>query len=369
MTTSPKVSVCIITYNHGKYIEQALLSALTQRTSFEFEVIVSDDASTDDTLEVIKKVALRYPQLRIIAHPRNLGGAGQENYLAVHNAARGEYVAHLDGDDFWLPGKLQAQAKVLDAHPEYAVAWHPLIAFDEAGMHYIIGDHGNLVRTLFNKAHIELSDAMLAYGVTGFNSSCMYRREARSLFAYPIQDILLDYRISLSLLERGAGYHMKRPLGCYRAFHNSSATRGGTDMVGPGLLAALRDYTRSHPQLRHLIAAHCAASFFNRTRFQARLVGILFSRLKSSRTASAKPAKPVLQGNIPLKRRLVGQWQYAANSLRILGLGARQAVLPQPAGVSRAIRVATYLGRPKQAKAGFFEKRYGIRHTLPGAKR
>lgn len=365
MTTSPKVSVCIITYNHGKYIEQALLSALTQRTNFEFEVIVSDDASTDETLQVIRKVAARYPQLRVMAHPQNLGGSGGENYLAVHNEARGEYVAHLDGDDFWLPGKLQAQANVLDAHPEYAVAWHPLIAFDEAGSHYIIGDHGDLVRTLFRKDYVELPDAMLAYGITGYHSSCMYRRDARSLFEYPITRLLLDYRISLSLLERGAGYHMKRPLGCYRAFHDSSATRGGRDLVGPGLLHALSDYAGSHPELRRLIAAHCAASFFNRTRFQARLVGILLSRLAGrSKTASGGAAKQLLQGNISLERRLLGQLRYAANSLNILGLGARQAVLPEFGGVRRAVNVTTYLGRQKQAKPGFFQKRYGARLAM-----
>lgn len=366
MTTLPKVSVCIITYNHGKYIEQALLSALQQRTDFDFEVIVSDDASTDDTLQVIRNVAVHYPKLRVLAHPKNLGGYGGENYLTVHNAARGEYVAHLDGDDFWLPGKLQAQANVLDSHPEYAVAWHPMIAFDEAGMHHIIGDHGDLVRNLFGKDYIELPDAMLAYGITGYHSSCMYRRDARSLFEYPISRLLLDYRISLSLLERGAGYHMKRPLGCYRAFHDSSATRGGRDLVGPGLVDALSDYAGSHPELRRSIAAHCAALFFTRTRFQARLVGMLVSRLTGrSKTTSDGAAKQLLQGSISLERRLLGQLQYAANSLNILGLGARQAVLPELGGVRRATSVTTYLGRHKQTKAGFFQKRYGARLALP----
>jgi hypothetical protein len=127
------------------------------------------------------------------------------------------------------------------------------------------------------------------------------------------------------------------------------------------------DYERSHPELRHLIAAHCVASFFNRTRFQARLVGILFSRLKSSK-AGSDSSKQVFHGNISLRRRLVGQWEYAANSLRILGLGARQAVLPQLTAVSRAVRVAAYLGRPKHAKAGFFQKRYGVRLELGGGQ-
>lgn len=353
----PRVSVCIVTYNHEKYIENALLSALTQRTKFDFEVIVGDDGSTDGTLAAIRRVAERFPNLRVIAHPKNIGVT--DNYLSVHDSAQGEYVAHLDGDDFWLPDKLQAQVDVLDARPECAVAWHPLIAFDETGAHYIVGDHGKLLRELLKKPYIELSDALIAYGVTGYHSSCMYRRSARTLFAYS-HPFLIDYRLSLSFLESGAGYHMKRPYGCYRAFHDQSATRGGKDFVGPGILRTLREYRRTHPELRRKIAAHTAVTLANRTRFQGRLVNLLFSRLLKRSVASggSGAATPLYHGNMSLKARLKSQAEYFTNSLRFAEFALEQGTLPPMEEMMIAFRVGSYLSREKSPKPDFFEKRY-----------
>lgn len=368
MSDTPKVSVCIVTYNHQNYIEQALLSALTQRTKFEFEVIVGDDASTDGTLAIIKKVAQRFPNLRVIAHPRNVGV--KDNYLSVHNSARGEYVAHLDGDDYWLPGKLQAQVACLEAHPECAVAWHPMITFDERGLHRIVGDPGKILRQSLGKDYVELKDAVAAYGMTGFHSSLMYRRSARTLFEYSASRFLIDYRLSLSLLESGAGYHMRRPFACYRAFHDHSATRGGTDVVGPGLLLTLSDYATSHPHLKPQIVAHCLTVFVRRGRFQARLVGLLLTRLSEvgkrltplsngapdTGENSTVRANRIFHDHISLKHRLIGQYRFFANSTRLLAFGLRQKTTPSFQDAVRALQVGAC---PVESKAGFFEKKYG----------
>ena len=369
-TTAPKVSVCIVTYNHEDYIEQALLSALTQRTDFETEVIVGDDASTDGTVAVINRVAARFPQLRVIAHPKNVGV--KDNYLSVHNSARGELVAHLDGDDYWLPGKLQAQVNCLERHPECAVAWHPVITFDEVGMHYIVGDHGALLRASLRKEYVELKDAIAAYGITGFHSSLMYRRSARTLYEYSASKFLIDYRLSLSLLQSGAGYHMRRPLGCYRAFHDHSATRGGTDFVGPGLLLTLRDYASSHPELKPQIVAHCLSVFLRRCRFQAHLAGLLLSRIEQAAKArmramhrteavsvAPKEAGKIFHDNITLKHRLLGQYRYLANSAKLLTFGLGLRTPPSINDAVRAMQVGAYLARQKHAKPGFFDKKYG----------
>ena len=109
----PKMSVCVITYNQERYIGQCLQSLVEQKTDFDFEVIVGDDCSTDGTLAVVQEFVNRYPDIvRTILQPTNTGGS--KNYLQVHAAAIGTYVAHVDGDDYALPGKLQAQAEVLE---------------------------------------------------------------------------------------------------------------------------------------------------------------------------------------------------------------------------------------------------------------
>jgi glycosyltransferase involved in cell wall biosynthesis len=122
---NPKVSVCIITYNHKDFIERCLESLAQQQTNFSFEIIVSDDCSTDGSQEIIKRVAQKYPHLiRVFLHEKNMGNGGGNNYMFLHQQAEGTYIAHLDGDDYALPGKLQVQHDYLDQNPGCNVVWH-----------------------------------------------------------------------------------------------------------------------------------------------------------------------------------------------------------------------------------------------------
>jgi len=124
-TNRPKVSVCVVTYNQEDYIGQCLQSVVDQVTDFDFEIIVGDDCSTDSTRSIVTDFCTRYPEkVRPIFHSKNVGP--YLNYLHVHEAATGRYVAHIDGDDYALAGKLQAQVDVLDADPACNVVWHPV---------------------------------------------------------------------------------------------------------------------------------------------------------------------------------------------------------------------------------------------------
>src|SRR5262249_25255030 len=108
----PKVSVIIITYNRAQYLQRAIRSVLNQ-TFQDFEIVVVDDASTDETPEVVK--AFSDPKIRYFRHPINRQEAGSRN-TAIQNA-RAEYVAFLDDDDLWLPQKLAVQVDLLDKSP------------------------------------------------------------------------------------------------------------------------------------------------------------------------------------------------------------------------------------------------------------
>lgn len=115
----PKVSVCVVTFNHEKYIRRCLQSIVDQEVYFEFEVIVGEDCSTDGTREILREFSAHYPALiKLIYNETNLGA--YRNYITTHAAARGIYVAHCDGDDFWYQGKLAYQVKFLDNHPDIA---------------------------------------------------------------------------------------------------------------------------------------------------------------------------------------------------------------------------------------------------------
>lgn len=110
---APRVSVIMATYNGSAYIEYSIRSLLTQ-TMQDFEIIVVDDCSTDDTHEVLRAIA--DPRLRVIRNAENIGVVRSRN--RCFEAARGEYVAMLDHDDLSLPTRLHKQVAYLDAHPD-----------------------------------------------------------------------------------------------------------------------------------------------------------------------------------------------------------------------------------------------------------
>lgn len=136
-----KLSVCVPTYNHEQYIGQMLEGALMQQTSFDFEIVIGDDASTDATPDIIRRYSAEKPGvIRAFLHSVNQGPkeprefAGRNNVLQLLKACRGEYVAMCEGDDYWTdPLKLQKQVDFLDQNPDFAVCHHNMEVIYEDG--------------------------------------------------------------------------------------------------------------------------------------------------------------------------------------------------------------------------------------------
>jgi glycosyltransferase involved in cell wall biosynthesis len=124
--TTPTVSVCVITFNHERFIAEAIESALVQKTSFDYEIVVGDDASTDDTSRILARLAERHaPRLRVLRRQVNLGI--NRNLAATLRECRGQYIALLEGDDYWTDDeKLQRQFEFLEAHADHAIVFHPV---------------------------------------------------------------------------------------------------------------------------------------------------------------------------------------------------------------------------------------------------
>ena len=122
----PKVSIVTTTYNQEAYVRAAFDSFVAQQTDFPVEIIVADDASTDATPAIIQEYASRYPHLfRPILRSENVGP--HANLTGALSAARGQYIALCEGDDYWIdPLKLSKQVAFLDRHPETAVCFHPV---------------------------------------------------------------------------------------------------------------------------------------------------------------------------------------------------------------------------------------------------
>lgn len=127
----PKVSIVAISYNQEKYISEALESFITQKTNFDFEVVIADDASSDQTQNIINTYTSRYPDLfRPILRKNNIGV--QRNLIDALSRAKGEYIALCEGDDYWTDSsKLQRQVDFLEKHPKYSLCFHPVRVFFE----------------------------------------------------------------------------------------------------------------------------------------------------------------------------------------------------------------------------------------------
>jgi glycosyltransferase involved in cell wall biosynthesis len=110
----PLVSVCMTTYNHEKFISQAIESVLCQRTTFSVEVVIGEDCSTDNTLAICRQYEAQYPdRVRVIASKNNIGM--HANYRRTIEACRGKYIAMCDGDDWFTDeNKLQIQVEELE---------------------------------------------------------------------------------------------------------------------------------------------------------------------------------------------------------------------------------------------------------------
>src|ERR1051325_3878074 len=140
-SSQPKVSVLITTYNQENLITQTVDSVLMQIVDFDYEIVIGEDASSDRTREIVMELARQYPEkIRVLLRDPEVANrerhlAGKMNFLQALQSCRGEYVAVLDGDDYFTsPHKLQKQVDFLNAHPECIICFHNVRAvYEEAG--------------------------------------------------------------------------------------------------------------------------------------------------------------------------------------------------------------------------------------------
>lgn len=121
---APLVSVAMTAYNSAAWLPRSISSVFEQQTSFDFELVLGDDCSTDDTRAVLSAMQQRYgPRLRIL--PRSLKLGMQRNYFDVFEQCRGRFIAWLDADDYWTDGrKLELQVQALARDPSLSVCGH-----------------------------------------------------------------------------------------------------------------------------------------------------------------------------------------------------------------------------------------------------
>jgi glycosyltransferase involved in cell wall biosynthesis len=210
LSPSPRVSVLMLTYNHERFVGQAIESALEQQTDFDYEIVIGEDCSTDSTRDTVSDWQRRHPdKIRCLLPAQNLGI--HRNFLETLRACTGQYVAVLEGDDFWTSAvKLQKQCDFLDTHPEYAICFHNVKMFwdgaEEESWSYSVSDQ---------KETSTLEDLLLVNFIP--TCSVMVRRGLVTDLPDWMHDLnMLDWPLFILNAQHGFIGYLNESLGAYR---------------------------------------------------------------------------------------------------------------------------------------------------------
>lgn len=255
----PLVSVVVLTFNHEKYITQALDSILMQQVNFPYEILVGDDCSTDHTQDILKHYADEYPGVfRLFLREKNLGPT--KNLYDVMRHASGRYMASCEGDDFWTdPHKLQLQIDFLESHRQYVGCVHPISLVDEEGMP---SDKKKLQWIRFGGKPLFTLKSFNGVIVPGHAVSMV----KRNLFLEEnfcgelichASPFIADRTIALLWLEHGDFYRLDQTMASYRVSNRGSNLTSVMYSNNPNKIAEDYVYTKnleSYAQSHHLDA-------------------------------------------------------------------------------------------------------------------
>lgn len=221
MSEKPLVSVLIITYNHEKYIEQAIQGALDQVTNFPFEIVIGEDASTDLTRGICKQFIAKYPdRIRLLLNSQNLGP--KSNFIKTLQACHGKYIALCEGDDYWdIKDKLQFQFDFLENNPDYVLIGGYGKQILESESYQLIHD----MRPVMNDFDVT-TRYLINYNpfstVTVFFKNDLVKIFPQVYFSGPGG----DRRLYLLLSDFGKCRYVNRSLGVYRVHSKGLSSRG-----------------------------------------------------------------------------------------------------------------------------------------------
>ncbi|MGE0222929.1 MAG: glycosyltransferase family 2 protein [Acetobacteraceae bacterium] len=249
----PRVSVLVTTYNGSRFIAETIDSILCQ-TFQDFELVVVDDGSTDDTADVVAR--FNDPRIRIIRNERNLGVVGSRNH--GFRALRGAYVATVDHDDLWLPTRLEAGVAILDSRPSVDLVATQVSALVRGRLQPIRRFHGVTPMVL---RWMLLLDCSMIY------SSLLFRYDKARLpdggFLRPDAVYADDYELMLRLTLSGDGAQIDEYLTIYRLHGGNTTYAVRSEMFDNSRGVLARTYARWLPagealDTAQLVARHVA---------------------------------------------------------------------------------------------------------------
>ena len=245
------LSICCPTYNHEKFIAQALDSFLLQETNFEFDIVIGDDCSTDGTLSICRAYQQKYPgKVKLLPSETNMGMI--PNFVRTLKSCTGKYVAMCEGDDYWTnPLKLQTQVDFLEANAAYAICFHRVQNLA----------NGQLVESTINTSATEETYTInnLASGNFIHTPSVVFRNHLFNEFPqWFFQSALGDYVLHMINAKYGLIKYFPQQMAVYR-YHDggvwSAIERGKKLEKGIWVINALLTYDFEE-QVKEILLTH-----------------------------------------------------------------------------------------------------------------
>lgn len=215
MQNNPLVSICCLTYNHAPYIRQCIESFLMQQTNFLFEVLIHDDASTDETTDIIREYERKYPDIIYPIYQTVNQYSQGIKVSATYNfpRARGKYIAMCEGDDYWIdPLKLQKQVDFLEKHNEYVICSHKYQQYIQEENKF-----GRIMPIEICDPFTYCFDYYIHRNIWVTQTlTCVFLRSALNISHYLQCSGAKDLTLFYYILQKGKGYFFIDNMGVYR---------------------------------------------------------------------------------------------------------------------------------------------------------
>jgi glycosyltransferase involved in cell wall biosynthesis len=219
---APLVSIVCLTFNHEDFVGQAIESFLAQKAAFAFEIIIHDDASTDNTATIAREYESRHPELiRLVARTENLYSTGARVPAEAFSHARGTFIAFCEGDDYWCDtNKLQQQADFLLKHPGCGVV------FTRSKIRYEAANRTVMGRDRTSVAQKHALDALPLLLLDNPYTSCTSMFRADAVIGYEevarrLRTTMDDYVMWLHIADRHAVGYLGNVTAVYRVRERS----------------------------------------------------------------------------------------------------------------------------------------------------
>lgn len=254
--TLPLVSIAIITYNSGEFIKECLDSVIAQDYPNK-EIIVSDDASNDNTADILIEYKNKYPELiKVNINSSNLGIT--KNFNVTLAMSNGKYIAFLGGDDLMLPQKISKQVEYMEAHPDCTISYHDLeVFFSQASSEKSYLHHQSVVP---RNGDVRVS---IKHGPFNAGSASMVRKDKIPSYGYDERiQIASDGLFWIETLENGGKIcYINEVLGRYR-IHGNNVSRSKCSEMALDYLFLQSKLLTKYPEYARDILRNYSDSLF-----------------------------------------------------------------------------------------------------------